>query len=470
MKIGQSRRPCRKVALTALAFAWLCPVAMVYAEDVAFEHVAIIPMDRKRVIPDQTLIVHGGKILSYGAASTTRVPAGARLIDGHGDFVIPGLTDMHVHIPVRNDVASPTTDDTRAFLFLLIANGVTTARNMAGSEAHLALRDGINAGRFEGPRLFTAAAIMDGDPPVTPLSMAFGSADKARAYVRWTAQKRFDFVKVYSALQPAVYDAIADEARKEGLPVAGHMPMLVPFDHALVAMRSIEHLTGFDVAFLPSPGTVTPNLANLYRGWSYGTPEKIRTLVAQAAKAGVWNDPTLVAEDYFETDYDWEKHLADPAYRYLPQKMRDDAFVNAAIDAPERANIEGSRLVRLAIVKALSDAGAPLLTGTDSPALTVIPGFSLHRELKDFVEAGLTPYQALQASTSEPARYLQRVGQFGAIVPGASADLVLLAANPLDDIANVDRIEGVVVRGRYYSKLMIAGRLEAQATQYAAVR
>ncbi|QTH22126.1 amidohydrolase family protein [Rhizorhabdus wittichii] len=457
----------------ALLLSLAIATAQARAEDFAITHVSVIPMDRERVIPDQTLLVHDGHILRYGPAASTLPPKGGKLIDGRGRYVIPGLSDMHVHIPVGGPTingsaeGSVSPDAARAFLDLFIANGVTTVRNMAGGEPHLLLRDAINAGKVEGPRIFTASAIMDGDPPLTSYTMAFGKPDAARAYVRWSARKGFDFIKVYSTLGTDVFDAVVDEAGKQKLPITGHLPQLVSFDHALRGMRSIEHLSGFDVAFWPDPSKVSAGIPDLYTGFAFGTTAKIEELVAKVKKAGVWNDPTLVVYDRLTNELDREKRQGLPEGRYLPAELRDDTLFNQVFDARHRSNLEGSRSVRLAIVKALSDAGAPLLTGTDSPALVVVPGFSLHTELKHFVEAGLTPYQALAASTAEPARYLDRVGQFGTIVPGASADLVLLAANPLEDIDNADRIEGVMVRGRWYPRQEIDATLEAHAAKFA---
>nr|WP_232307148.1 amidohydrolase family protein [Sphingomonas sp. Y57] len=446
------------------------------AEDFAITHVSVVPMDRERVISDQTLLVHDGRVLSYGPAASMALPKGVRLIDGRGRYVIPGLSDMHVHIPVGGPTVdgaaegSLSPDASAAFLDLFIANGVTTVRNMAGVEAHLKLRNAINAGKREGPRIFTASAIMDGAPPLISYTTPFGKPDAARAYVRWSAQKGFDFIKVYSTLRSDAFEAIVDEARKRKLPVTGHLPQRVTFDHGLQGMRSIEHLSGFDVALWPDPSKVSPGIPDLYTGFAFGTEAKIEALVAKVKEAGVWNDPTLVVYDHLTNELDREKRQHLPESKYLPPELRDDKLFNQVFDARHRATLEGSRSVRLAIVKALSDAGAPLLTGTDTPALVVVPGFALHGELKDFVEAGLTPYQALAASTAEPARYLDRVGQFGTIVPGASADLVLLAANPLDDINNIDRIEGVMVRGRWYPRREIDARLEAHAAKFAAPR
>ena len=468
--------PVRRSSVWKLGAALtICLTASVgvRAERYAITGVSVIPMDQERVVSDQTLLVRDGKIERYGPAATTKVPRDAKIIDGKGRYVIPGLSDMHIHFlsgrfldGAAESVKKAAAESVEPEVFLFIANGVTTVRNTGGDESVVKLRDDINAGKMEGPRIFVASMPIDGDPPIIPSGKnGFGTAEKARAYVRETAAKKFDMIKVYSTLSTPVFDAVVDEAHKVGLPVIGHLPMPIDFDHALTGMRSIEHLSGFDIAFTPKK--VEPVMANLYAGWAYGTENQIRDLAGRVAKAGVWNCPTLITVDYLVSEYDRPKLRANPQARYLPPILRDDTIFNVLFEPPHRSNLAGSRSTRLAIVKALSDAGAPLLTGSDTWALGVIAGFSIHRELLNFVEAGLTPYQALTASTSEPARFFNRVGEFGTIVPGASADLVLLAANPLENIANVDRIDGVMVRGRWYPQVELAQRLEAQAARFA---
>lgn len=451
------------------------------AEDFAITHVSVIPMDRERVIEDQTVLVHDGRIEGYGPAAKAVVSKAATVIDGRGRYLIPGLTDMHVHIPLSADVytsrietklvsVSNVDPETKDFFLLQLANGVTTVRNMSGREEHLALRDAINAGQLEGPRIFTTAAIMDGDPPLSR-GTAFGINDgeKARAYVRWMAARKFDFVKVYGGLEPTIYDDILDEARKQSIPVVGHLPINVDFDHGLAGMKSIEHLTGFDIAFLPVHSKINISIPDLYKGWSYATREKIATYAGKVKTAGVAVVPTLVVIDSLPDDLDVETiRKTHPELNYWPAARRDDQSWYKIFQAPQRALFAGTQTTRRAIVKALVDAGAEVLTGTDTPLATVVPGFALHRELKNFTDAGLTPYQALAASTAGPARFFHRVGEFGTIVSGASADMVLLAANPLSDIRNVDRIEGVMVRGRWYPKAEIQKRMEAILAKNAA--
>lgn len=464
-----------RLLATILCLCGLIGGQPLQAQDYAVRNVNVIPMDRERVLPDQTVLIKAGRIVKIGDAGHMSIPARTKIIDGTGRYLIPGLSDMHVHI-YDADIAPPEAADWRRQLaetvphqlFLYLANGVTTVRNMLGNEFHLKLKTDIAAGKIEGPRIFTAAGAMDGDPPLVSLTIPFKDTKSASDYVRQTARKGFDFVKVSSTLPPAIYDAIFDTAKEVGLPVAGHLPMPVDLDHALaMGQRSIEHLTGYDVA-LAAGRTLTPGMSNIYMGWAYGTQAKIEEMARKTAQANVWNCPTLYTFDHVLSDFDRTRLQRQPHIQFMPPILRDDSVIYDMFDARNRASLVGTRSVRLAMVKALSDAGARLLAGSDAAGAVTIPGFSLHQELEVLVEAGLTPYQALVAATAEPARYFEREDEFGTIAVGRSADLVLLDANPLANISNTQRISGVMVRGRWYPKAALDQRLEAMARSFEA--
>ena len=269
----------------------------------------------------------------------------------------------------------------------------------------------------------------------------------------------YDFAKVYSTLSPELFDAVMETAREVGLTVAAHVPIQVPLEHALEkGLRSIEHLTGYDVACAAPEVEMKPIAQDIYQGWAWCSPEKVATLAELTARYEVWNVPTIALWDSTVTEYDRPERDAGEIGRYEHPAMLlgIDRLFN--IYGPrERAGIVGTRSVRLALVKALRDAGAPLLIGTDVSG----SGYTVHREMTLFVEAGLTPFQALEAATAEPARYLDKEGDFGTLELGARGDLVLLDANPLDDITNTRKIRGVLIRDQWWPKERIEAELEA---------
>jgi len=435
----------------------------------AFVGVSVIPMDRERVLADQTVLIGGGRIVAVGPADRLTVPAGAETIDGRGKFLIPGLADMHVHLL-----------EGAADLPLFVAYGVTTIRQMAGAPEILALRAQVNDGRLLGPTIFTVGPLIDGDPPVWKAgTTVVTTPEQARRAVDEQQRAGYDQVKVYDNLGRAEYDAVVDEAAKVHIAVVGHVPERVGLARALAAHQaSIEHLMGaFQLLQRPdSPfrdaepaltGMTIANAAHLpersmeLAKWVDET--RIPELARATAAAGVWSVPTLVTLQNARGPDELEAAWKLPPMRYASRAMRDwwNAPGHAAPTDP--ATRQRALALRAQIVRALRDAGARLLVGTDTPHPFVLPGWSVHDEMRYFVEAGLTPYQALWAATRGPAELLATQG--GTIAAGARADLVLLDGNPLADIAAAARIRGVVVRGRWLSRARLDEELEKLAAR-----
>ncbi len=409
--------------------------------DVAFVHVSVVPMDAPRVLPDQTVLVKGSRIVAVGPAGTIAVPPGAKTIDGTGKFLMPGLADMHAHV---ND---------RAALGMLIANGVTTVRNMWGTRITLDWRAQIEQGALLGPTIHTAGPIIDGVPPIWDGSTAVKDAAEATAAVRAQKASGYDFVKVYSDLTMDAYDAIVDEAAKLGLPVAGHVPDRVGLDHVLAKrQRSIEHLEGY---FQFSQRDDSPikgklDMPSIRRAIDYLDETKLAALVQKTRAAGTWNCPTMVSRAKYVSPAEGKVELARPEMRFMLPGVRamwdpanDPLYRERTEEDYARRKRDYARRAKL--VKELHDAGAHLVLGTDFPTPFVVPGFAIHEELALFVAAGLTPYDAIRAGTADAAEYLRDA--FGVVAPGRRADLILVDANPLDDVKNVARRAGVMARG-----------------------
>lgn len=424
---------------------------------VAIVNVNVIPMTKDVILDNHTVIVAEKKIVRICRSEVTCIPDGATIIEGKDRYLLPGLSDMHAHVGGLN--ISENDEEARKIqaqqLRQYITFGVLTIRDPAATTVSIEGRNRINSGKLVGPRMFVASQPIDGDPPSypTPFLLATATREAAVEEVKRAHAAGYDMIKVYNLLPVDSFDAVMDFARDLGMPVVAHVPVQVELEHALEkGVRSIEHMTGFDQACARGLNEKKEPLRP-YLGWAYCTPEKIKVIAELASKYPVWVDPTLVAVDTLKTEFDRYSGSGNGADAYMPKTARQYfEYLYRHIDPIHRATMKGTRSSRIALVKGLSDAGVPLLTGTD----TMASGYDLHREIGLLVDAGLTPYQALTASTSEPARFFDMEGEFGTIVEGASADFILLDADPLQDISNIKTISGLMIRGDWWDKSRIA--------------
>lgn len=464
------RRPGKRVpvlaALLAGTLALHAPHAAEAAPTTVFEHVRLLAMDGTPVREDQTVVVADGRIQAIAAAGGLDLPAAAQRIDGRGRTLIPGLIDMHVHVPREDE------DDARRTLALLLANGVTTARSMAGHASHLALRKRLAAGELAGPRLVAAA------PALNDRTVA--GVDDAHARVEQARKDGYELIKSHHLTDVAVWRAVQDEARAQGLPVAGHVASPIGLDRALAANQQVEHLDGFIAALLPedAPERAIP-FGQLPPPQVLAAVERDRLpgLARRVAAGGHPQVPTLALfAGLFGGTETADTMATRPELRYVPAATRQ-AWAGQVAQVADIPGIDalGPEFVRLRgdIVRALADAGVPLMAGSDSPQAFMVAGFALHRELAALVNAGLTPLQALAAATRTPGAYLGRTAAagtpiaaappLGVIAPGAAADLVLLDGNPDQDIAATARIAGVMRGGRWHDRTDLDALLDAAA-------
>ncbi len=419
-------------------------------EDYAFTDVTVIPMDREREIPHQTVLIHKSRIVEIENSNKAKIPDSVVQIDGRGMFLIPGLVDMHVHVHSPED------------LELFVANGVTTVRNMRGSQIHLAFRHLINEEKLLGPTLYTCGAILDGAPPTGESVTVVETEEEARQMVADQKQAGFDCIKVYTRLSRHVYKAIMSAAKEYRMPVVGHVPTEAGLDLALALhQNSIEHLTGY-------MGAINDGSGETINGSKVIKESDIPIVAKDTASSGVWNCPTLVVQQNYASAT--EKRTAEdhPELQYVPpvrlamwDPARERRFQGTDFQAIKR----GINVLKK-MVYSLHEQGAGLLLGTDAPSRFVVPGFSAHRELKNLVESGLTPYEALTTATRNPAIFLNASSQFGTIAPGRRADFVLLKADPLKDISNTEKIAGVMVRGRWLPESKLNSILQEVRNSY----
>ena len=452
----------RTFVLAVLLAAW-CPWPISAQEPAtAFIGVTVVPMDRDRLIENQTVIIRGGRIVELGRTGEVRVPSGATRIDGAGKFLMPGLSDMHGHLPpgdgTNNDAVSQ-------FLRLYIANGVTVVRGMVGSPNNIVVRDKIARGELLGPRIFAASPPVHQKVAPTP-EAGIKAVEDAKA-------AGFDLIKVHEGLSPETYAAIVETARRLDMKIAGHVTATVGLARALEAKQSsIEHLDGYLQALVPDDAPVQPPPGQVMVGpvLTHVDTSRMPALAAATRDAGVWNTPTLALFEIVVSIDGPEAYLEWPEMKYVAANLRGvfakQKAGTAGIPAPAA---ERARYVELRrqMTKALSDAGADLLVGPDTPQLFLVPGFATHRELASFAAAGLTPFEALRAATSSPASYFGRAAEMGTVQTGKRADLLLLDANPLQDVANARKIAGVMANGRWIPRNELDRMLDEIAAMHA---
>ena len=444
---------------------------------VAITNVNVVPMTRDTVIRDATVIVRDGRIAAVGAARSTRVPAGAIQIVGRGKYLIPGLADAHTHLYSDDELP----DSLASYeLGVMVANGVTAARLMIGTPGHLKLRDDVAAGRILGPQLWLASPMLTGRSG-SPNSRTVTTPDEARAAVREAADAKYDFIKIVDPLTPPVYEAIVDEARTRGIRIDGHVDPAVGVARALEVRQNIQHLDGwFEATLADSAPTRTSltqggvfRLAN-WRTIDHLDDAKLARLAGAAARSGIWSTPTLtVFNTAFAIGFTDEELHGRPDWKLMPGNFRRlylqarQRYWSPAGDSVRTAERRRKYVeFRNRAVKAIADSGGAgrILAGSDSPDWFMVYGWTMHREMQSLVTAGLTPYQALAAATRNPAAYFGAMREWGTIEVGKRADLVLLDANPLDDIRNTTRIDAVVIGGKWLPRSDL-DRMLAAATE-----
>jgi imidazolonepropionase-like amidohydrolase len=406
----------------------------------AFTHVTLIDGMGAKPRLNQTVVVTGERITALGRTGKLKLPAGARMMDGTGKFLIPGLWDMHVHVGSRSDLP------------LFIANGVTGIRAMDGDPEYHLWRQEVEAGALVGPRMVIASGVFDGPQTYFSDHIKVGSPDVAREAVRKARRDGAEFIKVHDLLPRDAYFATIDEAQKLGLPVAGHVPAaMTPEEVSEAGQASIEHLTRMDDLSLDGEGR-----------------SRAAMLFARFKKNHTWQCPTLVMTRNY-TLLANPSLAADPHLRYVRLRRKEGwrRMNDGSLSVRDWMARKQTYRKRLAMVGAMQRAGVGILAGTDLANPYLIPGFSLHDELAIFVEAGLKPMEALQAAALNPARFLGRERELGTVQQGRLADLLLLDADPLADIRSTAKIHAVVAAGRLYDRAAL-DRLLAEAETAAA--
>ncbi|HET9408391.1 MAG TPA: amidohydrolase family protein [Candidatus Sulfotelmatobacter sp.] len=460
------RRVAVVTLLSAAVLGWNVVRRASAADSIlAFTHVNVIDTNGGPTQSDMTVIVRGEKIAEVAKSGKARVPAGAHVVDARGKYLIPGLRDMHVHTVFGDWLPR----DEKVTLPLFVANGITGVRDMGGDLDVLKVwRSQTASGTLLGPRMIIAGPMLDGPVPRFPSSAPVTNAADGRKVVDDLKTQGVDFIKIQSLIPRDGYFAAADEAKKIGITFVGHVPDAVRASEASNAgQKSIEHFTGIFEActtiedqLLKGPKSLGRNVANY-------DSDHAKAVVALMAKNQTWQVPTLVWErgQWLVDDIDLSH---DPLTKYAPAAWKDRTWPMFTRDILKDMDTDPlpvrKRFVQMELdmTLAMHRAGVPFMAGTDTAAgVHIFPGFSLHQELALFVQAGLTPMEALQTATLNPAKFLGKQAEMGTVESGKLADLVLLDADPLENIHNTEKIQAVVLAGRFFSRADLDKMLHA---------
>jgi hypothetical protein len=450
------RRP-RIFAAMMLVTVAVAPARAGTPPTTLFTDATVITMGEAGTLPRHDVLVVDGRIARITPTGTVAAPQGTRRVDASGRYLMPGLAEMHAHLPGpdRRQYAEDV-------LLLYVAHGITTVRGMLGHPWHLELRQSIANRELLGPRIFTAGPSLNGG--------SAPDADTARRMVREQKAAGYDFLKLHPGLKRAVFDAIADEARSAGMSFEGHVSEDVGLAHALAAgQRAIDHLDGY-MQVLVEPGCFDGPVAAGIFGIGLtrcASAARIPDAVRATRASGAWMAPTEVLLERWVRPPDLESLRRQPASRYVADATLEQWYAGrmrflGATAIPEET-AEKFISLRRELIRQLHAAGVPILLASDAPQVFTVPGESALAELELYVAAGLAPHEALATGTVNPARFYDAGDVFGAVSEGLEADLVLLDGNPLEDISQVRRIAGVMVRGRWLDREALDAKLDELA-------
>lgn len=408
---------------------------------VVFTGVNLVTMENEQILMDMDVHIKGDRIEEIVRTGEADIPTGAEVIDGNGRYLMPGLAEMHGHVPPveSSDFPDRYVEDV---LFLYLAGGVTTVRGMLGHENQLLLKESVNNGEMLGPNLYLAGPSFSGG--------SINSVDEVTDRVREQVEEGWDLLKVHPGLTLEEFEAMADAANEAGIAFAGHIPEEVGLENAInMGQETIDHLDGYIAFMNASEAPVSDS--------------ELRRAVNLTVENDVWVVPTQALWETLIGAADHEAMKNYDELKYMPPQVVEGWFdflenqSNSGYYSGESANIHAENRQRL--LKALQEGGAKILLGTDAPQLFSVPGLSMKHELKIMEEAGLTPYEIVKSGTYTVGEYFADKDQFGTITEGSRADLVLLPGDPFTDLSVIENHEGVMVRGHWLSREQINQKL-----------
>ena len=442
------------LTLLLLLITWSCKQApqQEYSDQTLIKNVHIVDVEQGTILKNQHILVEGNQILEI----TDVLPTGefSAVIDGEGAYVVPGLTEMHAHIP------SPPTPEKRIeeTLFLYLSGGITTIRGMLGHPYHLELREEVRKGSVPGPRIFTSSPSLNGNTVQTP--------EEAMEKVRQYASEGYDFLKIHPGIQRGVFDSLVSAARQAGIPFAGHVPVDVGVRHALESgYATIDHIDGYLEGLVPEAAAVNP-AENGFFGFNFtqlADTTKIKDLVELTRNQEVWIVPTQTLFERWFAPTQADSLLAQPEMKYMTpttlanwKRIKEEQLSDPSWDPQQWVLFDH---IRLRLILELARNGHGLLLGSDAPQLFNVPGFSLHREIAAMERSGLSPAEILRMGTLAPAQFFGAEADWGSIAVGKAADFFLTEANPLEDLSALREMKGLMLQGKWLSRDLIDQKL-----------
>lgn len=464
----------RKFTLCLIVGLMLAAAAS--AQTTAFINVNVVPMDRERVLQNQTVIVRNGTVAEIGDARKVKVPKDAIRIDAKGKYLIPGLVDMHTHLLSDGDEYPDSIAEDE--LKVMVANGVTTIRFMIGTPEQLILRQRSAKGEIIAPTIYSASPHLTGREQGN--NFVVNTPEEAREAVRKSKAAGYDFIKVTTFIKAEVYEAAVDEAVKQNIRVVGHADSrFIGVERAWKAKQQIEHLDGYMEMLLRDDAPMKGSVSDLYmsdpKNWEsidHIDEEKIAAVARKTVESNPFVNPTQhFFKNSFGSPRSEESIRAQPDFRFYPEKVQKQWF-----DFYKRSRMMNQVswerkakwiATRNKMIKAIHEAGGKLMAGSDTPEFLWLYGFAMHHELKALRDAGISNYAALAAGTRNAHEFFGTLDKIGTIEKGKRADFILLDANPLDDISNTERRAGVMLKGKYYEQAELNRWLDAIAPKIA---
>ncbi|MGB5386576.1 MAG: amidohydrolase family protein [Eudoraea sp.] len=422
---------------------------------ILISNVTVIDVTTGELFPDMQMVIDSGKIKKI-VKSIENKEIYKNIIDGQGKYALPGLAEMHAHIP-----SPPTSKErTEETLFLYLSNGITTIRGMLGHPSHLELRKAAEKGELLSPRIFTSSPSLNGN--------SVTSTQEAREKVISYKNDRYDFLKIHPGIKRDVFDELVKTANESGITFSGHVPVDVGIKHALESRyASIDHVDGFLEGLVPRSENINPN-NNGFFGYNFtkiADTSRIDELVKLSKNNKVWIVPTQSLFERWFAPVDGELLLQQSEMKYMPSSTLSEWRKRKEASTGQDTNFDKTQWetfidIRRKLIYALNKTGHGLLLGSDAPQLFNVPGFSIHHEMEGLLKSGLSPLEIIQTGTVNPAIFFDMETVFGQLKEGMTADILLVNSNPIEDIHALKDLSGVMVRGKWISKADIDQKLQ----------